>query len=90
VVLDPDGRDGYDDLGDDAFGSSSLRRSEHRRLERAALGLSRGRVPSVVSGPRGNRSVAFWLTAFLFAATMLGTTLPTPLYALYDTTTTWR
>lgn len=38
----------------------------------------------MVSGPRGNRSVAFWLTAFLFAATMLGTTLPTPLYALYE------
>jgi MFS family permease len=46
--------------------------------------LTRGRVPSVVNGPRGNWPVAFWLTAFLFAATMLGTTLPTPLYALYE------
>ena len=42
------------------------------------------RVPSVVSGPSGSRTVAFWLTALLFAATMLGTTLPTPLYALYE------
>lgn len=28
--------------------------------------------------------VAFWLVAFLFAATMLGTTLPTPLYVIYQ------
>jgi MFS family permease len=46
--------------------------------------LTRSRLPSVVSGPRGNWPVAFWLTAFLFAATMLGTTLPTPLYVLYE------
>jgi MFS family permease len=28
--------------------------------------------------------VAFWLVAYLFAATMLGTTLPTPLYVIYE------
>src|SRR5689334_2407030 len=28
--------------------------------------------------------VAFWLLAFVFAATMLGTTLPTPLYVIYQ------
>src|SRR6476469_9352567 len=28
--------------------------------------------------------VAFWLLAFVFAATMLGTTLPTPLYDIYQ------
>jgi len=27
---------------------------------------------------------AFWLTAFAFTATMLGTTLPTPLYPFYE------
>ena len=27
---------------------------------------------------------AFWLLAFVFAATMLGTTLPTPLYVIYQ------
>ena len=30
------------------------------------------------------RPVAFWLVAFLFTATMLGTTLPTPLYVIYQ------
>jgi MFS family permease len=30
------------------------------------------------------RPVAFWLLAFLFAVTMLGTTLPTPLYVIYQ------
>ncbi len=30
------------------------------------------------------RPVAFWLIAYVFAATMLGTTLPTPLYVIYQ------
>jgi MFS family permease len=30
------------------------------------------------------RRAAFWLLAFVFAAAMLGTTLPTPLYAIYQ------
>ena len=30
------------------------------------------------------RQAAFWLLAFVFAATMLGTTLPTPLYPFYQ------
>ena len=30
------------------------------------------------------RPVAFWLLAYLFAALMLGTTLPTPLYVIYE------
>ncbi len=30
------------------------------------------------------RPVAFWLLAYLFAALMLGTTLPTPLYVIYQ------
>ena len=34
------------------------------------------------------RRVAFWLLAFVFAATMLGTTLPTPLYVIYQAQ--WR
>jgi MFS family permease len=35
-------------------------------------------------GPAAGRQVAFWLLAFVFAATMLGTTLPTPLYPFYQ------
>ena len=31
-----------------------------------------------------HRLVAFWLLAFVFAAAMLGTTLPTPLYVIYQ------
>jgi len=34
------------------------------------------------------RRVAFWLLAFVFTATMLGTTLPTPLYVIYQAQ--WR
>jgi MFS family permease len=34
--------------------------------------------------PAAPRQVAFWLLAFVFAATMLGTTLPTPLYDIYQ------
>ena len=34
--------------------------------------------------PAVPRRVAFWLLAFVFAATMLGTTLPTPLYDIYQ------
>ena len=30
------------------------------------------------------RPIAFWLLAFVFAAVMLGTTLPTPLYVIYQ------
>jgi MFS family permease len=34
--------------------------------------------------PAAPRQVAFWLLAFVFTATMLGTTLPTPLYVIYQ------
>jgi MFS family permease len=34
--------------------------------------------------PSAPRSVAFWLVAFVLTVTMLGTTLPTPLYDLYQ------
>jgi MFS family permease len=33
---------------------------------------------------RRSRPVAFWLIAYAFAVTMLGTTLPTPLYVIYQ------
>jgi MFS family permease len=46
------------------------------RLDRpASAGHRRLAVP---------RRVAFWLLAFVFAAAMLGTTLPTPLYVIYQ------
>jgi MFS family permease len=35
-------------------------------------------------GWRLSRPVAFWLIAYAFAVTMLGTTLPTPLYVIYQ------
>jgi MFS family permease len=43
--------------------------------------------PSVAGGTtawRLSRPVAFWLIAYAFAVTMLGTTLPTPLYVIYQ------
>ena len=33
---------------------------------------------------RLSRPVAFWLIAYAFAVTMLGTTLPTPLHVIYQ------
>jgi hypothetical protein len=33
---------------------------------------------------RLSRPVAFWLIVYAFAVTMLGTTLPTPLYVIYQ------
>jgi MFS family permease len=42
-----------------------------------SLAAERGRLPS-------RRQAAFWLLAFAFAALMLGTTLPTPLYDIYQ------
>src|SRR5271169_1170706 len=45
-----------------------------------------GRVrPATKATPRATRHrVAFWLLTFVFAAAMLGTTLPTPLYVIYQ------
>jgi MFS family permease len=43
--------------------------------------------PSVAGGKPArwlSRPVAFWLIAYVFAVTMLGTTLPTPLYVIYQ------
>jgi MFS family permease len=34
--------------------------------------------------PAGRGRLAFWLMVFIFAAAMLGTTLPTPLYVIYQ------
>ena len=36
------------------------------------------------SRPAAPRRIAFWLLALVFAVTMLGTTLPTPLYDIYQ------
>ena len=33
---------------------------------------------------RATNEAAFWLIAYVFAAIMLGTTLPTPLYVIYQ------
>ena len=51
--------------------SASIDRLDH------SLAAARGRLAVP-------RRVAFWLLAFVFAATMLGTTLPTPLYVIYQ------
>jgi MFS family permease len=41
----------------------------------SAISLNRRAVP---------REIAFWLIAYVFAAVMLGTVVPTPLYAIYQ------
>jgi MFS family permease len=35
-------------------------------------------------GPAAPRRIAFWLLALVLGVTMLGTTLPTPLYVIYQ------
>ena len=42
------------------------------------------RSPAGHSGPAAPRQVAFWLLALVLGVTMLGTTLPTPLYVIYQ------
>ena len=48
----------------------------------------RARPATMPTAERGGagvpRRIAFWLLALVFAATMLGTTLPTPLYVIYQ------
>src|ERR1700735_3035359 len=42
-------------------------------------------APTAAPGNRADRRrIAFWLLTLVFAATMLGTTLPTPLYGIYQ------
>jgi MFS family permease len=41
-------------------------------------------LPAELRRRATRRRVAFWLLAFVFAATMLGTTLPTTLYVIYQ------
>jgi MFS family permease len=46
---------------------------------------SRPPAPTAAPGNRADRRrIAFWLLTLVFAATMLGTTLPTPLYGIYQ------
>ena len=40
--------------------------------------------PAAGKSPAAPRRVAFWLMAFILTVTMLGTTLPTPLYVIYQ------
>jgi MFS family permease len=49
------------------------------RIDRPGHPAAGGRRRLAVS-----RRAAFWLLAFVFAAAMLGTTLPTPLYVIYQ------
>ena len=46
---------------------------------------NRPKAPPAAPGRRADRRrIAFWLLTLVFAATMLGTTLPTPLYGIYQ------
>src|ERR1700735_575713 len=40
--------------------------------------------PTRQTPPAAPRRVAFWLVALILSITMLGTTLPTPLYGIYQ------
>src|ERR1700685_722572 len=42
-----------------------------------------GQAPPAQAAPAAPRRAAFWLLALVLTTTMLGTTLPTPLYVIY-------
>src|ERR1700690_1860671 len=43
-----------------------------------------GQAPPAQASPAAPRRAAFWLLALVLTITMLGTTLPTPLYVIYQ------
>ncbi len=47
-------------------------------------GAGADQPPPGQTGPAAPRPVAFWLLALVLTSTMLGTTLPTPLYVIYQ------
>ena|SRR5579859_2345777 len=51
---------------------------------RLVLGRAGATQPPGQQGPATGRRVAFWLLALVLTGTMLGTTLPTPLYVIYQ------
>jgi len=53
-------------------------------MNHTAADTRRPRAMAVASPGATRRRVAFWLLASVFAAAMLGTTLPTPLYVIYQ------
>jgi hypothetical protein len=58
-------------------GSAAGRQPAGHRLSRPVVAPGR-------RAPAAPRQVAFWLLALMLAVTMLGTTLPTPLYVIYQ------
>jgi MFS family permease len=77
--------------------TTTIRGPRHDRPATAATAPAPGQVPDWDWDDQFNRAltaelsrrararrVAFWLLAFVFAAVMLGTTLPTPLYGIYQ------
>ena len=79
--------------------STTITDPRHRPMTRMTTAAPRapGRIPgsdwddsfddalaAELSRRATRRRVAFWLLAFVFGAAMLGTTLPTPLYVIYQ------
>jgi MFS family permease len=65
--------------------SATITGPHHDRSIIMATPHAPSQIPSPELSERPTRRrVAFWLLAFVFAATMLGTTLPTPLYVIYQ------
>ena len=63
-------------------------RTDRRMPDAACIDCLSHSHSSKLRRPGLPRRVAFWLLAFVFTATMLGTTLPTPLYVIYQAQ--WR
>jgi MFS family permease len=62
----------------------TLLRSSERTSDRPCVDCLDQPPATRRKGSSGGRQVAFWLAALILGITMLGTTLPTPLYVIYQ------
>src|SRR5258708_16878003 len=59
-------------------------REQDMTITQAARRVAGERAPTERTGRAAPRRTAFWLLALVLTVTMLGTTLPTPLYVIYQ------
>jgi len=69
---------------DKGLPQSSARRAGVATLDQPCADCLKEIGAPAARRPAGRRAVAFWIVTYLFAALMLGTTLPTPLYVIYQ------
>jgi hypothetical protein len=61
-----------------------VRRAGVPTLDQPCADCLKESAPLMRPSPASRRAVAFWIVTYLFTTLMLGTTLPTPLYVIYQ------